>query len=107
MVTVAELTLLFSFLPQFSVGSILKEKNLLLWSKFFSLRVDPFGRVLLPREANRKSQRLSPFVRMVVKGGRCSHAPSPDAVIILKDEQGDFAILQYEERKNLVEWQTV
>ena len=36
-----ETTPLFPFLPSFSLGSTLGEKNLLLGSKFFPLRVDP------------------------------------------------------------------
>ena len=59
------------------LGSILKEKNLLPYgSKFFSFKVDPNFRkgFIVHWEANRKSQKLLVFEKMVIKhGGSCSH----------------------------------
>ena len=59
------------------LGSILKEKNLLPYgSKFFPLKVDPNFRkgFIVHWEANRKSQKLLVFEKIVIKhGGSCSH----------------------------------
>ena len=70
-----EQTLLFSFLlPLSDWGQLFKEKKLIRMSKIFPLRKDPFieGRVLSPRDANSKFQKLCPLVKVAEKHGSVS-----------------------------------
>ena len=53
--------LFFSF--PLNWGQLMQERICSSRSNFFSLRVDPFGKVLSSYEANRKSQGLFPFAK--------------------------------------------
>ena len=66
-------TLPNSFLPPFSIGVSSQRKEFApLGANSFLKRRPHFGKVLLPREANRKSQKLFPFVKMA-KIWSCTH----------------------------------
>ena len=63
-----EATLPDSFLLPSPMGSTLKRKNLLLEKQILSfMSRSLLGRILLLRKANRKSQKVFPFVKMVGK----------------------------------------
>ena len=82
---------LFCLSTQF--GSTLKGKNLLLREQilFFKSRAD-FRKAFLLKEANRKSQMLSPFIKMVEKhGGVPIHHKKLLCVIALDLEKVDFS----------------
>ena len=54
---------IFIFASHLIRGQLLKERICSSRSKFFPLRVDPFGRASSSREANRKSQKLIPLAK--------------------------------------------
>ena len=59
-------TVLFSFLAPISSGVNFKEKNLLPLKQILIFKSRPyFERTALSRKANRKSQKLCPFVKMI------------------------------------------
>ena len=65
-----EATLPLSFLPHFPRGSTFKGKNLLLWEQILVFKSRPHSeRASLTRDANRKLQKLFPFVKMAAKHG--------------------------------------
>ena len=63
------------FASLISGGQLLKER-ICSYEQILFLSVDPRnGRVLPSREANRKSQKLFPFVKIGSKPQRCTHKP--------------------------------
>ena len=65
-----EVILLFTYLFPSQEEFTLKGKNLLLLEQILSFKRKPqFGRDMSAREANRKSQKLFPLVKMMEKHG--------------------------------------
>ena len=54
------------FASVLSRGKLSGERICFRRSKFFPIRVDSFGRDFMSRDTNRKSGKLSPFVKMAV-----------------------------------------